>query len=263
MMVADKPKQPPYLDREYYSRLGEEVNRGVEPETLQEMGYQSPLLDRLTSHLGTVASSGEVLQPVEEEPTKLEKFTTRFTWVPRYEQEINIALNGIEDTLAGKHISDVEKIVDNIRGYVRASNNTQDTLRQGLTDKDELSTVSVDTIRNYVDEYGHYGRKGKNSIVEAIATQLLFREEVLKGSGPWPKRSSGEGYISLNRLKPFIKMVNESSDEAILEMWKDTFNNQAVRAKFWLGIIASDNPHPRIREVQSERRDPTRGAFRR
>jgi hypothetical protein len=254
------------MDKEYYSRIGEEVQRGVDPQELLEMGYESRLLSSLTSHIGEIASATEVSEPPETESTNLEKFTTRFSWVPRFEQEVNIAVESIEHTLLGKHIRDVEKVVDNIKGYLWSANNIRTTLKQGLTNQNELSTISPKKIREFVDEFGHYGGKGRNAIIDSLATQLLFQEEVLKGTGPWPHRDKKEGRISLNRLKPSIKIVNESSDEELVEMWDATYNSQTARARFWAGMIDEDSLHsihPRIAEVLRERNDPSRGAYRR
>jgi len=267
MAPSNSPqKKPIFMGKEFYAQVNSDIDRGVDPNELVEMGYQSNLLSELTApRIGELAAGSELLQTVETEPTMLEKFTARFSWVPRYEQEVNIAVRGIGPTLQGKRINRVEEIVNNIQGYATASNMIQHTLRAGLTDQKELSTVSAEKIGGFKDEHGHYGPKGRNAIVDALATEQLFQQEVLTGAGPWPHRSKDEGEISPKRLSPFVKMVNELSDEALVEMWQNTFNNQAQRAKFWLGMIREDDHqiHPRIQEVLREKLAKTHGAYRR
>jgi hypothetical protein len=258
----------PRPDNAYNQLIGAELQRGVDPRDLFEMGYDNVVVRSLIHTMGRLTSSEELMTSVdpvfpereqkttEIKPSNLERFRDRFSWTPRYEREVTLAVKGMEHNLrSAVPIQGVETTIDEIHGYSRAAIHAQHILRSGCTDYNELSTISADLIREHIDE------EGVRDILEAISTELLFKEGVVAEKEPWAILGKN-GRVGKTRLLPFIKKVKLANDEQLLEMWKDTFNSQGQRAKFWVKTAEGMTSHPRVEMVKAEQRDPSRGHYR-
>src|ERR1700685_3284360 len=82
----------------YYSNVGEELQRGVDPNVMAEIGFDDLLTQNLRGVGGTAVEA--VIDPTPEDIF----IAKGFTWVPHQKSEVTLAVKGLEHEIEQKDI---------------------------------------------------------------------------------------------------------------------------------------------------------------